>query len=80
MQSSGLDSSDIIVIGAGGCGLMAALVAARKGAPVLVLEKTDKPGGGTAYSSKGIRAAGTIPACPGGGGQPGAVRAGHHGP
>ena len=59
MQSSGLDSSDIIVIGAGGCGLMAALVAARKGAPVLVLEKTDKPGGGTAYSSKGIRAAGT---------------------
>ncbi|HEV8724713.1 MAG TPA: FAD-dependent oxidoreductase [Candidatus Binatia bacterium] len=49
--------SDIIVIGAGGCGLMAALVAAKKGAPVLLLEKTDKPGGGTAFSSKGIRAA-----------------------
>lgn len=51
--------SDIIVIGAGGCGLMAALVAAKKGARVLVLEKTDKPGGGTAFSSKGIRAAGS---------------------
>ena len=48
---------DLIVIGAGGCGLMAALVAAKKGAPVLLLEKTDKPGGGTAFSSKGIRAA-----------------------
>jgi fumarate reductase flavoprotein subunit len=49
--------SDIIVIGAGGCGLMAALVAAKKGMRVLLLEKTDKPGGGTAFSSKGIRAA-----------------------
>src|SRR3989337_2100386 len=51
--------SDIIVIGAGGCGLMAALVAAKKGARVLLLEKTDKPGGGTAFSSRGIRAAGS---------------------
>jgi fumarate reductase flavoprotein subunit len=51
--------SDIIVIGAGGCGLMAALVAAKNGARVLLLEKTDKPGGGTAFSSKGIRAAGS---------------------
>jgi fumarate reductase flavoprotein subunit len=51
--------SDIIVIGAGGCGLMASLVAARTGARVLLLEKTDKPGGGTALSSKGIRAAGS---------------------
>jgi fumarate reductase flavoprotein subunit len=50
---------DIIVIGAGGCGLMAALVAAKRGARVLLLEKTDKPGGGTAFSSKGIRAAGS---------------------
>ena len=48
---------DIMVIGAGGCGLMAALVAAKKGVRVLLLEKTDKPGGGTAFSSKGIRAA-----------------------
>src|SRR5215510_8536914 len=50
---------DIIVSGAGGCGLMAALVAAKKGTRVLLLEKTDKPGGGTAFSSKGIRAAGS---------------------
>jgi fumarate reductase flavoprotein subunit len=38
---------------------MAALMAAKKGARVLLLEKTDKPGGGTAFSSKGIRAAGS---------------------
>jgi glycine/D-amino acid oxidase-like deaminating enzyme len=50
---------DIVVIGAGGCGLMATLVAAKKGARVLLLEKTDKPGGGTAFSSKGNRAAGS---------------------
>jgi flavocytochrome c len=48
---------DIIVIGAGGCGLMAALVAGKKRARVLLLEKTDQSGGGTAFSSKGIRAA-----------------------
>jgi len=52
-------AGDIIVIGAGGCGLMAALVAAKNGAQVLLLEKTDKPGGGTAFSSRGIRAAGS---------------------
>jgi len=51
--------SDIMVIGAGGCGLMAALVAAKRHARVLLLEKTDQPGGGTAFSSKGIRAAGS---------------------
>jgi fumarate reductase flavoprotein subunit len=59
MQHLDSVASDIIVIGAGGCGLMAALVAAKKGAQVLLLEKTDKPGGGTAFSSKGIRAAGS---------------------
>ncbi len=57
MPESGPGSWDIIVIGAVGCGLLAALVAAGKGARVLLLEKTDKPGGGTAFSSKGIRAA-----------------------
>ena len=59
MQNMDAVVSDIIVIGAGGCGLMAALVAAKKGARVLLLEKTEKPGGGTAFSSKGIRAAGS---------------------
>ncbi|MGB7948021.1 MAG: FAD-binding protein [Candidatus Binatia bacterium] len=50
---------DIIDICAGGCGLMVALVAAKTGARVLLFEKTDKPGGGTAFSSRGIRAAGS---------------------
>jgi fumarate reductase flavoprotein subunit len=59
MAKSDSAASDIIVIGAGGCGLMAALVAVKKGMRVLLLEKTDKPGGGTAFSSKGIRAAGS---------------------
>ena len=59
MQRSASAVTDIIVIGAGGCGLMAALVAAKKGARVLILEKTHQPGGGTALSSRGIRTAGT---------------------
>src|SRR5947199_1192975 len=50
---------DIVVIGAGGCGMVAALVAAQHGARVALLEKTDSPGGGTALSSKGLRSAGT---------------------
>ena len=60
-QVENLDSysPDIVIVGAGGCGLVAALAAARKGARVLVLEKTDKPGGGTVFSSRSIRAAGT---------------------
>ena len=59
MENLNSVTHDIIVIGAGGCGLMAALIAAKNGAQVLGLEKTDKPGGGTAFSSKGIRAAGS---------------------
>ena len=50
---------DIVVVGAGGCGLMAALVAAKAGARVLLIEKTGAHGGGTAFSHRGIRAAGT---------------------
>jgi fumarate reductase flavoprotein subunit len=59
MQNLDSGTHDVIVIGAGGCGLIAALVAAKKGARVLLLEKTDKPGGGTAFSSRGIRAVGS---------------------
>lgn len=51
--------TDVLVVGAGGCGLMAALVASEAGAEVLVLEKTDSAGGGTALSHRGLRAAGT---------------------
>ena len=52
-------SADIIVVGAGGCGLVAALAAAQKGARVLVLEKTEEPGGTTALSGGSIVAAGS---------------------
>jgi len=52
-------SSDIVIVGAGGCGLSAALAAADKGAVVLLLEKSENPGGGTAFSSRSLRAAGT---------------------
>ena len=50
---------DIAVVGVGGCGMMAALVAAQQGLRVALLEKTEKPGGGTALSSRELRAAGT---------------------
>src|SRR5438270_11037424 len=53
------DGFDLVVVGAGGCGLVAALRAAQQGARVALLEKTDRPGGGTALSSKGIQAGGT---------------------
>jgi len=59
MAHANRNSTDIVIVGAGGCGLAAALAAAEKGAGVLVLEKTEKPGGGTAFSSRSLRAAGT---------------------
>lgn len=54
----GTDSVDVVVVGAGDCGLTAALAAARGGAQVLVLEKTDAPGGNSALTT-GIHAAGS---------------------
>lgn len=42
---------DVVVVGAGGAGLSAALFAALEGASVLVLERTDKVGGTTAWSA-----------------------------
>ncbi len=59
MAYSDADANSLIIVGAGGCGMMAALVAAAKGASVLLLEKTDKPCGSTAFSSRGIRASGS---------------------
>lgn len=50
---------DVLVIGAGGCGLTAALAAAAAGAEVAVVEKAPRCGGNTALSSGSIPAAGT---------------------
>lgn len=41
---------DVVVVGSGGAGLTAAIAAADHGARVLVLERSDKFGGTTAYS------------------------------
>jgi hypothetical protein len=50
---SNMDSSDIIVVGGGAAGLMAAGQAARAGARVLVLEKMDYPGRKLGITGKG---------------------------
>ena len=50
-------SCDIVVIGAGGAGLVAATEAASHGASVIVLEKMGIVGGNTNYSTGGINAA-----------------------
>lgn len=49
----------VLVIGAGACGLVAALAAHDAGADVLVLERDPSPSGSTAMSSGMIPAAGT---------------------
>jgi fumarate reductase flavoprotein subunit len=51
---------DLVVVGAGGCGLVAALRAAQPEAHVALLEKTDRPGGSTALSSRNVSASGTV--------------------
>jgi len=49
----------VVVVGAGACGLSAALAAADLGAEVLVIERDDSPLGSTAMSTGLIPAAGT---------------------
>ena len=51
--------TDVLVIGAGGCGLVAALSAAQEGARVLVVEKEGKAAGNTALSQGMIPGAGS---------------------
>ncbi|WP_019230436.1 flavocytochrome c [Sedimentibacter sp. B4] len=52
-------SYDVIVIGAGGAGLSAAVEAAQNGASVVVLEKTSQTGGNTLVSGGGINIPGS---------------------
>lgn len=51
--------ADVLIIGAGGCGLSAALAAADAGAEVVILEQTKTPLGTTSMSTGLIPAAGT---------------------
>ncbi len=60
MKSPGWDlETELVVVGAGGCGLMAAFVAARHGVELILLEKSSKLGCNTELASGSIPAAGT---------------------
>lgn len=50
---------DLLVIGAGGCGLAAAIAAHDAGIEVAVVEKLDRPGGNSALSTGSIPGAGS---------------------
>jgi fumarate reductase flavoprotein subunit len=52
-------SVDVLVVGAGGAGLVAAIQAHDLGAVVAIAEKLDRPGGNTAISTGSIPGAGT---------------------
>lgn len=50
---------DFLVIGAGACGLCAAIAAADAGLSTAIVEKTDRPGGNSALSTGSVPAAGS---------------------
>ena len=54
-----LETADVVVIGSGDAGLMAAIEAADQGAKVIVLQKLAEPGGKSALAIGSISAAGT---------------------
>ncbi|MFC4499396.1 MULTISPECIES: FAD-binding protein [Streptomyces] len=60
MVSVNEDAYDVIVVGSGG-GLVGAYVAAARGLRTLVVEKTDRVGGTTAYSGAGLWFPGSAP-------------------
>jgi fumarate reductase flavoprotein subunit len=51
--------TEVLVIGAGGCGLAAAVAAHDAGAQVMVVEKLDRAGGNTALSTGSVPGAGS---------------------
>ena len=51
--------TQVLIVGAGACGTIAALAANERGAEVLILERDAKPSGSTSLSSGQIPAAGT---------------------
>ncbi len=50
---------DVLVVGAGGCGLAAAIAAHDDGADVAIIEKMDRPGGNTSLSTGSVPGAGS---------------------
>jgi fumarate reductase flavoprotein subunit len=50
---------DVLVVGAGACGLAAAIAAHDAGAGVAIIEKRDRPGGNSSLSTGSVPAAGT---------------------
>lgn len=59
-MAAGWDTeTEILVIGAGGCGLAAAIAAHDSGAQVAVVEKLERPGGNTALSTGSVPGAGS---------------------
>lgn len=51
--------TDLVIVGAGGCGLMAAYAAAKRGIEIILLEKDSRAGCNTELASGSIPAAGT---------------------
>jgi fumarate reductase flavoprotein subunit len=58
-QTTDAVSVDVVIVGAGACGLVAALAAIGNGASVLLLEKLDNVGGNSTLSTGSIPAAGS---------------------